>query len=79
MSRPLKARYEAGVFRPLDRVDLPDGATVEVTIAPAGWDERLRALLDRVRARAGAVSADDVEAEITRAAEEVRAERLAGA
>ena len=76
MSQSVRARYEGGIFRPLERVDLPEGTTVEMSIAPAGWEDRMRALLERVRARVTEVTPDDVEAEITHAAAEVRAKRL---
>ena len=73
----VKARFEGGVLRPLAALDLPEGSTVELSIVPAGWSERLRSVLERVRARARHVSPEEIEAEITRAAEEVRGERLA--
>jgi predicted DNA-binding antitoxin AbrB/MazE fold protein len=70
------APYQGGVLRPLDRLDLPEGATVQVTVREAAWDERMDALLKRIReGGAGQVRADEIEAEITRACEEVRAER----
>lgn len=75
MERVFKARFEAGVFRPLGPVDLPEGSTVELAISSADWEERLRALLDRVRARGGGIGPAEIEVEIERAAEEVRAER----
>ena len=47
-----------------------------MSIAPAGWQDRMRALVESVRARVTDATPDEVEAEITRAAAEVRAERL---
>src|SRR5688572_6932116 len=59
VTQSLRARYEGGVFRPLERVDLPEGTTVEMSIAPAGWEDRMRALLERVRARVAEVTPED--------------------
>ena len=71
--RSVKARYEHGILRPLEPVDLSEGATVSITIAPAEWEEQWRALLDRLCERTRSLRPEDIEAEITRAAEEVRA------
>ena len=73
----VKARHEGGVLRPLGAHELAEGLTVDVTIIPAAWSERLSALLSRVRERPVAMSPEEIEAEITRAADEVRDERLA--
>ena len=76
MVRTLKARYENGVLLPLEKVDLPEGSTVEIALAPQGWSDRMRTLLAEVWARSGHLPPEEIEAEITRAAEEVRRERL---
>ncbi|MEK6607150.1 MAG: antitoxin family protein [Myxococcota bacterium] len=76
MTHSLKARYENGVFRPLEQVDLPEGGTFTVTVVPADWDERWRTLLHELRRGARTLPLDEIEGEIGRAAEEVRAERL---
>lgn len=76
MRQSVKARYQDGVLQPLDDLDLPEGATVRITVQEAAWDERMDALLQRIRERIGQVDPDEIEAEITRASEEVRAERL---
>jgi predicted DNA-binding antitoxin AbrB/MazE fold protein len=72
----VKARYESGMLRPLQGLDLPEGATVEITIVSDDWKQRLEALLKRIRAKAGLVAPDEVEADISSAADEVRAKRL---
>jgi len=61
----------------LGALDLAEGSTVEVSIIPAAWSEKLRSVLERVRARTEPMSPEEIEAEITRAADEVRDERLA--
>jgi predicted DNA-binding antitoxin AbrB/MazE fold protein len=71
-----KARFEGGVLRPMDKLDLVEGSVVEVAIIPAEWSQRLRSLLERVRQRGKSLSPEEIEAEITRAAEEVREQRL---
>jgi predicted DNA-binding antitoxin AbrB/MazE fold protein len=76
MTRTILARYEHGALQPLEPVEVPEGTTVEVTIVTEGWGRRLRSLLDRVRERTGDLAPDDIEAEITLAAEETRAARL---
>lgn len=76
MTVSVKARFEGGVLRPLEKLGLPEGATVDLTIVPTDWAERFRAALDRFRANARDVAADDVEAEIGLAADEVRRSRL---
>jgi predicted DNA-binding antitoxin AbrB/MazE fold protein len=79
MTRTILARYEHGALRLLEPVEVPEGATVEVTIVTEGWSRRMQALLERVRDRADDLEPDDVEAEITAAAAEVKAERLRSA
>lgn len=74
----VKARFEGGVLRPLAALDLAESSTVEVRIVPAAWSERLASLLERVRARPQHMSPEEIETEITRAAAEVRDERLSG-
>ena len=73
----VKARFEGGVLRPLTALDLAEGSTVEVSIVPAAWSEALRTVLDRVRGRLEHMAPEEIGAEITRAADEVRDERLA--
>jgi predicted DNA-binding antitoxin AbrB/MazE fold protein len=73
MVRSLKARYEGGVLHPLTDPGLREGDMVEVSLAPVGWDERLRALLTRMRQHG--MSADEIEQAITEADAEGRAER----
>jgi hypothetical protein len=50
----------------------PDAAAVAVSFGTQGWEERMKALLDRVDQRTAGLDADDVEAEITRASGEAR-------
>jgi predicted DNA-binding antitoxin AbrB/MazE fold protein len=76
MVRTILGRYAGGAIHPLEPIDVPEGATVEVTVVTEGWNKRLRALLDRVAARGGDLTPDEIEAEITPASDEVRAERL---
>ncbi len=76
MTRNVRARYEQGVLRPLDDVDLPEGATVLLVIRPDGWDEELGELLGRVRERTRGMAPEEIETEITRASEDVRLGRL---
>ena len=78
MHRSVKARFEGGVLRPLSKLDLPEGSTVDIVVAPPpAWEVRLETLLRRVRERVRDLSPDEIEVEITRAADEARAERLA--
>jgi predicted DNA-binding antitoxin AbrB/MazE fold protein len=79
MTRTILARYEHGALHPLEPVEVPEGATVEVTIVTEGWKRRLETLLGRTRARTGDLPPDEIEAEITQAAAEVKAERLGSA
>jgi predicted DNA-binding antitoxin AbrB/MazE fold protein len=79
MTRTILARYEHGALHPLEPVEVPEGATVEVTIVTEGWKRRMQTLLDRTRAQSGDVAPDEIEAEITEAAAEVKAERLRSA
>ena len=72
----VKARFEGGVLRPLGALDLAEGSTVEVSIVPAAWSEKLRSVLERVRERVKHVPPEEIEAEIARAADEVRDGRL---
>jgi len=74
--RSVKARYEHGVLRPLEPVDLAEGATVSITIAPSEWEGQWRALLERLRARTAGLSSKEIEAEITMASEEARGGRI---
>ena len=76
MTRSVQARYEHGVLTPLSRVDIPEGATVQVTIVPVAWEKKFRALLAKVHAKTRRVPPGQIEAAITRASEEVRAKRL---
>ena len=73
----IKARFEDGVLHPLASIDLPEGATVEISIISEGWSERLRSVLERARQRTRSMSPEEIEAEITRAAAEVRSARIA--
>ena len=72
----MRARFEGGVLRPLEQVRLPEGAMVDLTIVPTDWADRFRATLERFRAKTRDMAADEVEAEIGRASEEVRRARL---
>lgn len=76
MTHSLRARFEGGLLHPMGKVDIPEGSSVEVAIRPLGHEAQLRALLKRVHKRMKGCSPEAIEAEITLAAEEVRAERL---
>jgi len=73
--RSVKARYEHGVLRPLEPVDLAEGATVSITIAPSEWEAQWRTLIERLRERTVSLPSEEIEAEITKASEEARAGR----
>lgn len=75
MTRTILGRYEGGAIRPLEPIDIPEGTTVEVTIVTEGWSKRLRALLDRADERGRDLAPGEIEAEITRASDEARADR----
>ena len=72
MTHTVLGRYEGGAIHPLEPIDVPEGATVEVTIVTEGWSKRMRALLDRMDERTRDLAPEDIEAEISRASEEVR-------
>jgi len=40
MNEQIEAIYENGVFRPLSRVDLPEGGRVHLTVVPLGEEAR---------------------------------------
>jgi predicted DNA-binding antitoxin AbrB/MazE fold protein len=76
----IRALFTGGVFRPLDRVSLPDNSEVEISIQePRGFDAWGQAHVARVRARATAVSPDEIDRDVAEAVRESRADRRHGA
>jgi predicted DNA-binding antitoxin AbrB/MazE fold protein len=55
MTKPIRAIYEHGVFRPLEPVELPEGAVVTIPARPS----RLTAW-DKVAHLAGSIPHDDI-------------------
>ena len=72
------AVFENGVLRPLQRLRLKQKSRVLVTLYPEPrWQNDLERLLRRMKARTKAIPQEVVEAEITRARDEVKAKRRA--
>ncbi|HUT55208.1 MAG TPA: antitoxin family protein [bacterium] len=66
------ALFKDGVLRPLEPLDLPEGARVEVTIDPLGLVKRLDDLLREIHERNKDIPLEQVEAAVDRVIREVR-------
>jgi len=71
----IRAVYQDGVLRPLEPLDLPDNAKVEVTVDPQGVVKRLDELFSRIHQRNRAIPLLEIEEKIDRVIREVRRER----
>lgn len=76
MSKVINAIYEDKVFKPLQRVDLPEHEKVEIVIRTEfEWKNSFEGLLKRIHSRTRKYSSEEMEADITHAREEVQRER----
>ena len=76
MQRVIRAVYENGVLKPLERVRMSNRKVCLVSIYPEDeWRKDFEALLHRVHRRTQHHASADIEAEITAARAEVRAKR----
>ena len=69
------AKYQEGVLRPLEPLDLPEGTTVAVTIDPQALVKRFDALVEEIHQRNRHIPLEEVERDVERAIREVREER----
>lgn len=78
MSRVIRAVYEKGVLRPLERVRLDEREVCLVSVYPEDqWRKDFDALLKRTHKRTRRATPQAIEADITAARAEVRATRRA--
>jgi predicted DNA-binding antitoxin AbrB/MazE fold protein len=78
MSSVIRAVYEKGVLKPLERVRLGERQVCLVSIYPEDqWREAFDALLKRTHKRTRRATSQEIEADITAARSEVRAKRHA--
>jgi predicted DNA-binding antitoxin AbrB/MazE fold protein len=78
MAQLIRARFERGVLKPLQRLRLKRREICLVSVYPeAQWQRQFDALLTRVRKRASRYRSAAIEADITAARADVRAKRRA--
>jgi predicted DNA-binding antitoxin AbrB/MazE fold protein len=78
MAQVVRARFEDGVLKPLQRLRLKKREVCVVSVYPeAQWRRQFDALLKRTRKRASRHEPATIEADITAARAEVRAKRRA--
>ena len=78
MEETFKAVFENGVLRPLQPLRLKEKSHVLITLSPEPrWRKELDRVLQRMTARTKAIPQEVIEAEVTRARAEVKAERRA--
>lgn len=78
MAQVIRARFERGVLKPLQRLRLKKREVCLVSVYPeAQWRQQFNALLTRVRKRTSRHRQTTIEADITAARAEVRAKRRA--
>lgn len=76
MAQLIRARFERGVLKPLQRLRLKRREICLVSVYPeAQWQREFDALLARVRKRSSRYRPATIEADITAARAEVRAKR----
>jgi predicted DNA-binding antitoxin AbrB/MazE fold protein len=74
--RSIQAIFEDGVLKPTEKLDLREHERVRLIITEeAEWQRQFAALLEQVYARTDQVSAEELEADISAAAQEVRASK----
>ena len=79
MEKTFRAVFENGVLRPLQPLRLKDKSHVLISLCPEPrWRNELERLLRRMRARTKAIPQELIEAEVTQARAEVKAEHRAG-
>lgn len=78
MEQVIRARYERGVLKPLERLGLKNQQVCLVSVYPEGqWRQQFDALLTRLRKGTRRHPPAAIEADITAALAEVRAKRRA--
>jgi predicted DNA-binding antitoxin AbrB/MazE fold protein len=78
MEQLIRARFERGVLKPLQRLRLKARQVCLISVYPeARWRRQFEALLTRTRKRARRHRPGTIEADITAARAEVRAKRRA--
>jgi predicted DNA-binding antitoxin AbrB/MazE fold protein len=78
MDRVIRARFEAGVLKPLQPLRLKQKQICLISVYPeAQWHQQFDALLTRIRKRSHRYPPTAIEADITAARAEVRAKRRA--
>jgi predicted DNA-binding antitoxin AbrB/MazE fold protein len=76
MQRVIRAVYENGVLKPLERVRMSERKVCLLSIYPeAEWRKDFKALLTRVHRRTRRHASADIEAEVTAARAEVKSKR----
>ena len=74
--RSIQAIFEDGVLKPAEELDIQEHERVRLIItAEAEWQHQFAALLEQVYARTDQFSAEEIEADISAAAQDVRASK----
>ena len=73
----VRAVYQDGVLRPLEKIKLPENSEVEITIDPQGIGKRLEKLFKRIHERNKHIPPEEIERDIELAIKEVREENRA--
>lgn len=78
MAQVIRARFERGVLKPLQRLRLKKQEICLISVYPESqWRQQLNTLLTRIQKRTSRHRPNTIEADITAARAEVRAKRRA--
>jgi predicted DNA-binding antitoxin AbrB/MazE fold protein len=76
MSQIITAIFENGVFKPFQKVQIKEHEKVEIKILSLDeWQNRFNCIIEKIHKKASQYPVEEIEADITMAIKEVRAEK----
>lgn len=78
MTTIIKAIFENGVFKPLEKINIKEHEKVEIRVLSKDeWQKRFRRIIEKIHKKAAQYESDEIEADIAQAVKEVREKKRA--
>ena len=79
MSKTIKAIYEDGVFKPLQKIDIKEHERVEIRVFPKDeWQRKFDSLITKIHKQTAQYTPNEIETDIAQAVKEAREVKRGG-
>ena len=76
MAEVIKAVFENGVFKPLEKIEMKEHEKVTIKILSLDqWQSRFNRVIEKIHNRANQYTPEEIEADVAQAIKEVREEK----